>query len=172
MARHYDNKIWTESERKAIGERINNLMNQFEYENVDLAKEFNIPEGTISRWRRGINVPGVKYLAFLADKLETTVSYIIGINVMIGKTLLLKEKDEHIDLIKKTIEILKSGTHWSGALSNNINSFHIGFQKDQSESKGTQSPFQAPTATPTTGDDPSLNSSAKKEKPKSKKSRR
>jgi len=46
---------------------------------IDLAKELNISQGTLSNWERGIHDIDQEYLKILANYFDVTIDYLLGV---------------------------------------------------------------------------------------------
>ena len=57
---------------------FSDLLQKNEISQAKLSKDTGIPEGTISRWKDGMQVPSYKYINILCDYFKVSADYILG----------------------------------------------------------------------------------------------
>ena len=65
----------------------------------ELAIKINVVRQTISKWEQGLSVPDSELLVSLANALDTTVSTLLGENIVEQKENSLKEIAEKLEII-------------------------------------------------------------------------
>lgn len=56
---------------------FSDLLQKNEISQAKLSKDTGIPEGTISRWKDGIQVPSYKYINILCDYFKVSADYLL-----------------------------------------------------------------------------------------------
>lgn len=64
-----------------FAERLNTTLERKNIKAVDLAEKLGVSESTISNYRRGFSAPKKNRLAKMADILDVSVSWLLGLNV-------------------------------------------------------------------------------------------
>lgn len=64
---------------ETIGQRVKKLRKEVGLTQTDLAKQCGVDQATVSKWERGIDKPGSKSIAVLADMAGVPVSAFLGI---------------------------------------------------------------------------------------------
>ncbi len=96
-----------------LNENIKNLRKSKGLSQEELAIKLNVVRQTISKWENGLSVPDSSMLISLADKLDTSVSTLLGEPVSDATTddlKIISEKLEVINfqLVKRRTEKLKT----------------------------------------------------------------
>ena len=58
--------------------RIKEIRESHGKKQMDLAKELNVSQGTLSNWERGVHDPDTESLLLLSKKFEVTTDYLLG----------------------------------------------------------------------------------------------
>ena len=65
-------------DKKTIGERLRNLMNENKKKQKDVATVLSVTENTISYFVNGKRSPNIEQLCTLAEYFDTTTDYLLG----------------------------------------------------------------------------------------------
>ncbi len=86
-------------DQEKIGKFIYKLRKEKGLTQKDIAEKLNISDNSVSKWERGINIPDISYLPFLADIFNVTV------NELLNGEYDYKKKDKNYSKLNKVIAI-------------------------------------------------------------------
>lgn len=82
-----------------LDENIKNLRKSKGLSQEELAIKLNVVRQTVSKWENGISVPDSSMLIALAEKLDTSVSILLGENIQVYGSDDIKAISEKLEVI-------------------------------------------------------------------------
>lgn len=103
-------------DQEKIGKFICKLRKEKGLTQKDIAEKLNISDNSVSKWERGINIPDISYLTFLAEIFNVTV------NELLNGEYDYKKKDKDYLKLNKVIAINNlSKSYGKKQVLNNVN---------------------------------------------------
>ncbi len=104
-----------------IGKRVFNLRLEKGIRQEDLAKELNIKRNVLSNYETGKRTIPLYILIDIANKLDTTTDYLLGLTEIIKQDIAYKEMYRRFGLEEKTLEILEDMKNYNDKILKTIN---------------------------------------------------
>lgn len=104
-----------------IGKRVCNLRLEKGIRQEDLAKELNIKRNALSNYETGKRTIPLYILIDIANKLDTTTDYLLGLTEIIKQDIAYKEMYRRFGLEEKTLEILEDMKNYNDKILKTIN---------------------------------------------------
>ena len=94
------------SNYNTLGERIKKVRKKSGKSQKQLAEELNCTQAALSQYEKGVREPGLSDLVNLANKLNTSVDYLLGRTEVLSEDFSIRNIGDYLGLDEKTIALL------------------------------------------------------------------
>ena len=76
--------------------RLKELRNQFNLSQLDIARQFNVAQNTVSNWENGNRVPDAEMLRKIADYFNVSIDWLIGIEAQTDEIRIARQRTKEL----------------------------------------------------------------------------